>query len=162
MKNAKFTTRKNVSEVIPSGETILCLESARQKDIFFAGGGTKFKLKNGQAKLFALEFNESLSMKSSIVLRSDSGSSMGISCLNRVKDTDNILVGTNGTLFVVRFHYSGLENSKFEILSTVPDIHSWLVTSIDYLIKQHEIEVFTVSRKDQHFSRVTFPNTLRK
>jgi hypothetical protein len=134
MRNAQNPTRKNVSEIIPKGETILCLESARQKEIFFAGGGTKFKLKNGKAKLFALGFNETMELKSSIELDTQgaNNSSMGISCMKRIKDTDTLMVGTNGSLYVVNFTYISDSNNGFQIVCTVPDIHSWLITSIDY------------------------------
>lgn len=59
MRNAKDTVTKEAYEVIPQGETLLCLESARQKDIFFAGGGSTFRLKDGNAKIFAITFDES-------------------------------------------------------------------------------------------------------
>lgn len=150
MRNASQATRKNVSEIIPQGETILCVESARQKEVFFAGGGTKFKLKNGKAKLFAIGFDEQLDLKTSLVLNAgNSGnSSMGISCMKRVKDSDTLLAGTNGNLYVVKFNYHSAGNCNFELLSTVSDIHSWLITSIDYYVEDDKTEVFTVSRKD--------------
>jgi len=159
MRNGRNATRKRVSEIIPEGETILCLESSRDKDVFFAGGSTKFKLKEGKAKLFAIGFDESFALKSSIVL--DGGDSlMGVSCMKRIKDTDILLLGTNGSLYVVSFATELDRHGKFSVLYAVPDIHSWLLTSIDYLVEREKIEVFTVSRKDQHFSRVTLPNYL--
>jgi hypothetical protein len=107
MRNAKTTVRKNIAEIVSQGETILCLESARQKDIFFAGGGTEFKLKNGKAKLFALSFDEEVKMKTSVIL--DSSSSMGISCMKRIRDSDVLILGTNGSLFLVQYLYESFE-----------------------------------------------------
>lgn len=157
MRNGRQATRKNISDIIPEGETVLSLESSKDKNTFFAGGSTKFKLKEGKAKLFAIGFDEKMPLKSSIVL-DDSSSLMGISCIRRIKDTDILLVGTNGSLYVVNYNTETENSGKFTILCAVPDIHSWLITSIDYRIERDKMEVFSVSRKDQHFSRITLPN----
>jgi hypothetical protein len=57
---------------------------------------------------------------------------MGISTMRRIKDTDTLMIGTNGSLFVVKFEYARMDSCGFKLLAVVPNIHSWLITSIDY------------------------------
>ena len=164
MRNAKEVSTKEVYEVIPQGETLLCLESARQKDVFFAGGGTSYRLKDGNAKLFAFCFDGSLEVISSMVLRNESGASesMGVSCMTRIAETDTILVGTNSNLFVVEFHHNNKtpNASHFGMIHRFPGVHSWLITSIDYHIdvKTNCLEAYSVSRKDQHLTKIVLQN----
>jgi len=42
--------------------------------VFFAGGGSTFRLKDGSAKIFVLTFDEQMDLITSVVLPSESGS----------------------------------------------------------------------------------------
>ena len=100
--------------------TILCLETSTYKDVFFAGGGTHYNMKKGYAKIFAISFNEKLETINSLVLQgSTQRTSMGVTSIKRVKNTNICLLGANSTLFVVNF-----DGCKFEIINKIEEIHS--------------------------------------
>lgn len=110
-----------------AGDNILSLESSLDDGLVFAGGSTHEDISKGQAKLFALTFDENLQMVDEIELRSNNpaaGSKWGVTCLRRFIDRDVLIAGVYQGIFVVEW-----TGTHFCILNIVEDLHSCTLVS---------------------------------
>jgi hypothetical protein len=95
------------------------MDTSKDDNIFFAGGSSQFELTKGVAKLFALTFDEDVDYICDIVLPNNIVNTMGVSDINRMKNMDVLIVGTNAAIFVVEW-----TGSHFVILHQIEEIHS--------------------------------------
>ena len=123
----------------------------------FAGGSTHEDISRGQAKLFALTFDENLQMVDEIELRSNNsaaGSKWGVTCLRRFIDRDVLIAGVYQGIFVVEW-----TGTHFCILNIVEDLHSCSFSSNEGIINcidMADYSVFTVSHKDSLINKIDF------
>lgn len=127
---------------------MICLEASLDDGILFAGGSSKQDLKNGEAKLFAITFDESMNQLDDIVLKMPQGESkLGVTSMRRFMDKDVLVAGTFQTIFIVEW-----TGTHFCLLNAVEDLHSSLISSIDLA----ESSVFAVCSNDNNISKVDF------
>lgn len=126
--------------------------------LVFAGGSTQADISRGQAKLFALTFDENLQMVDEIELRSNNPaapSKWGVTCLRRFIDRDVLIAGVYQGVFVVEW-----TGTHFCILNIVEDLHSCKQaishSGIINCIDMAENSVFTVSHKDSLINKIDF------
>lgn len=98
---------------------MLCLETSLDDGLLFAGGSTNEDLTQGQAKLFALTFDEHMFMVDSLELKAGNSSKWGVSSIRRFIDKDVVVAGTYQAVFVVEW-----TGSHFCLLNYVEELHS--------------------------------------
>lgn len=98
------------------------METSLDDGLVFAGGSTQEDITRGQAKLFAITFDENMQLVDDIELKSGSVSKWGVSSIRRFLDRDVLVVGTYQSIFVVEW-----TGTHFCILNVVDELHSWKI-----------------------------------
>ena len=117
-ENCRIRSSKTVI-LVQLADNVLCLETSLDDGLLFAGGSTNQDLTQGQAKVFAITFDEQMNLVDSMELRAGNTSKWGVSSIRRFIDKDVLVVGTYQAVFIVEW-----TGSHFCLINYVEDLHS--------------------------------------